>query len=141
MARRDTALMFAPSSSESARSSAMSTPASTISKTTQVSDTAGPRQHKTRRRRHWPWSLTAKTGYLAVVFILVPVFLYIEFRSAYEESRELLLGAVRAEGRTITQSLLPLLETADAAVLPELGRDLARYASEATTVKLLLQPA
>src|SRR5262249_20113029 len=54
---------------------------------------------------------------------------------------ELLLGAVRAEGRAISQSLLPLLETADAAALPELNRVLARYASEATTVKLLLQPA
>src|SRR5215475_3470880 len=138
MARKDIAPMFAPSSSESARSSAMSTPASIISKTTPVSDTVGPRQHKTRRSSHWAWSLTAKTGYLAVVFILVPLFLYIEFRAAHEESQELLLNAVRAEGRTISQSLLPLLETADIAALPELGRDLARYASEATTVKLLL---
>jgi two-component system sensor histidine kinase ChvG len=79
--------------------------------------------------------------FLAVVFILVPVFLYMEFRSAHEESQELLLRAVRAEGRTISQSLLPLLETADAAALPELNRDLARYASDAMTVKLLLQPA
>jgi len=79
--------------------------------------------------------------FLAVVFILVPVFLYMEFRSAHEESQELLLRAVRAEGRTISQSLLPLLETADAAALPELNRVLARYASDAMTVKLLLQPA
>jgi len=76
-----------------------------------------------------------------VVFILVPVFLYLEFRSAHEESQALLLRSVRAEGRTISQSLLPLLETADSALLPELGRDLARYAGEVTTVKLLLQPA
>jgi two-component system sensor histidine kinase ChvG len=48
---------------------------------------------------------------------------------------------VRAEGRTISQSLLPLLETADTAALPELGRHLARFASEATTIKLLLRPA
>jgi len=106
-----------------------------------VSDTDGPRQDETRRGGHWVWSLTAKTGFLAVVFILVPVFLYIEFRSAHEESQELLLGAVRAEGRTISQSLLPLLENADAADLPELGHDLARYAGEVTTIKLLLQPA
>ena len=71
----------------------------------------------------------------------MPVFLYLEFRSAHEESQELLLRSVRAEGRTISQSLLPLLETADGASLPELGRDLARYAGEVTTIKLLLQPA
>ena len=72
---------------------------------------------------------------------MVPVFLYIEFRSAHETSQELLLRSVRAEGRTITQSLLPLLTNADHAALPEIGRDLARYAGEVTTIKLLLQPA
>jgi two-component system sensor histidine kinase ChvG len=71
---------------------------------------------------------------------LVPVFLYVEFRSAHENSQELLLRSVRAEGRTISQSLLPSLENATGAALPELGRDLARYADEVTTIKLLLQP-
>ena len=75
------------------------------------------------------------------MFILVPVFLYLEFRRAYEESQELLLRSVRAEGRTISQSLLPLLETADNAALPELGSQLTRLASEVTTIKLLLRPA
>ncbi|MBO0738574.1 MAG: HAMP domain-containing histidine kinase [Alphaproteobacteria bacterium] len=71
----------------------------------------------------------------------MPVFLYLEFRAAYEESQELLLRSVRAEGRTISESLLSSLETADGAALPELGRELARYAGEVTTVKLLFQPA
>jgi two-component system, OmpR family, sensor histidine kinase ChvG len=106
-----------------------------------VSDTAGPRKTETRQRTRWTWSLTAKTAFLAVVFILVPVFLYLEFRRAYEESQELLLSSVRAEGRTISQSLLPLLETADNAALPELGRYLTRFASEVTTIKLLLRLA
>jgi len=48
---------------------------------------------------------------------------------------------VRAEGRTISQSLLPLLETADTAALPDLGRHLGGFASEVTTIKLLLRPA
>src|SRR6202030_1586822 len=133
--------MYAPSSSVSAKSSAMSTQVSTTSKTTLVLDTGGPRKAETRRGIHWAWSITAKTAFLGVVFVLVPVFLYLEFRSAHEESQALLLRSVRAEGRTISQSLLPLLEAADSALLPELGRDLARYAGEVTTVKLLLQPA
>lgn len=119
----------------------MSTPLSAISKTTPASDTAGPRKAESLHYTRWAWSLAAKTAFLAIVFILVPLFLYVEFRSAYEESQELLLRSVRAEGRTISQSLLPLLETADGAALPELGRDLARFAGEVTTVKLLLQPA
>src|SRR6516225_1015418 len=133
--------MYAPSSSVSARSSAMSTQVSTTSITTPVSDTAGSRKTETRQHVRWTSSLTAKTAFLAVVFILVPIFLYLEFRRAYEESQELLLSSVRAEGRTISQSLLPLLETADNAALPDLGRHLARFASEVTTIKLLLRPA
>jgi hypothetical protein len=86
-------------------------------------DTAGSRKTETRPRNRWAFSLSAKTAFLAVVFILVPVFLYLEFRRAYEESQEL-LGSVRAGGRTINQSLLPLLETADNATLPELGSHL-----------------
>jgi two-component system, OmpR family, sensor histidine kinase ChvG len=119
----------------------MSTPVSTISKITPVSDTAGSRQTESRQRSRWTSSLSAKIAFLAVVFVLVPVFLYLEFRRAYEESQELLLSSVRAEGRAISQSLLPLLETVDNAALPELGHYLAPFASEVTTIKLLLRPA
>src|SRR3984957_4880681 len=132
--------MYAPSSNVSARNSAMSTQVSTTSKTTLVLDTVGPQKGE-RRGIHWAWSISAKTAFLGVVFVLVPVFLYIEFRSAHETSQELLLRSVRAEGRTISQSLLPLLANADPSALPEIGRDLARYAGEVTTIKLLLQPA
>jgi len=85
--------------------------------------------------------LTAKTVLLAVIFVLVPGFLYLEFRSAYQESQDLLLRSVRDEGRVISQSLLPLLETADRGSLPELGHHLARFAGEVTTIKVLLAPA
>src|SRR5271163_4879401 len=131
--------MYAPSSSVSAKSSAMSIPVSTTSKTTPALDIAGLRKAETRRGIFW--SISAKTAFLGVVFVLVPVFLYIEFRSAHETSQELLLRSVRAEGRTISQSLLPLLANADPSEFPAIGRDLGRYAGEVTTIKLLLQPA
>jgi two-component system, OmpR family, sensor histidine kinase ChvG len=51
------------------------------------------------------------------------------------------LRSVREEGRAISQSLLPLLETADNAALPELGQHLRRFSGEVTTIKLLLRPA
>src|SRR6516164_5626986 len=141
-ARGAIAPMYAPLSSVFARSSVMSTPVSTISKTTPVLDTAGPRKTETLPRSGWTSSLSAKMVFLAVVFVLVPVFLYLEFRRAYQESQELLLSSVRAESRrAISQSLLPLLETIDNAALPDLGRHLAPFASEVTTIKLLLRPA
>jgi two-component system sensor histidine kinase ChvG len=86
-------------------------------------------------------SLAAKTALLAVIFLLVPVFLYSEFRADYEQSQRLLLRSVREEGRVISQSLLPLLQNADTGSLPQLGQYLARFAGEVTTIELLLAPA
>jgi two-component system sensor histidine kinase ChvG len=119
----------------------MAIPVSTTSRTTPASDTAGQRRNDARRGLRWASSLTAKTAILAVIFVLVPVFLYLQFSSAHQDSQELLLNSVRDEGRVISKSLLPLLETADRGSLPELGHYLARFAGEVTTIKVLLAPA
>jgi two-component system, OmpR family, sensor histidine kinase ChvG len=86
-------------------------------------------------------SLHGKTAVLALIFALVPVFLYVEFRKAYQDSQELLLQSVRDQGRVISQSLLPLLEGAGVGDLPQVGRQLERFATSVTTIKLLLAPA
>jgi two-component system sensor histidine kinase ChvG len=83
----------------------------------------------------------AKTAALAVILVLVPVFIYLQFSSAHRDSQELLLNSVRDEGRVISKSLLPLLETAGCGeALPEIGNYLARFAGEVTTIKVLLAP-
>ena len=87
-------LTYEPSSSVSAKSSAMSILISTTSKTIPASDTAGPLESNAHRVAGWAWSLTAKTVLLAVIFVLVPVFLYVEFRSADQDSQDLLLRSV-----------------------------------------------
>jgi len=106
-----------------------------------VLDIAGEPKTEKRFAIHRARSLTAKILFLAAIFISVPIFLYLEFHSADEKSQALLLQSVRAEGRAISQSLLPLLKNADSGALPELSRELSRYAGEVTTIKLLLQPA
>ncbi|HJU20187.1 MAG TPA: HAMP domain-containing sensor histidine kinase [Stellaceae bacterium] len=105
-----------------------------------ASDTAGPRRAE-RRRLDWAWSLATKTALLAVIYSIVPIILYGQFRSAYDESQKLLLRSVRDEGRAISESLLPWLKTADSGALPELGQHLARFAGEVTTIKVLFAPA
>jgi two-component system sensor histidine kinase ChvG len=85
-------------------------------------------------------SLRAKTAVLAVIFALVPIFLYVEFQKAYQDSQAFLLQSVRDQGRIISQSLLPQLEAASIADLPQLGRQLERFAGSVTTVKVLLAP-
>src|SRR5271169_3820835 len=141
MAQRGIVPMYEPSSSVSARNSAMAIQVSTTSRTTPASDTAGQRRSDAPRGLRWASSLTAKTVALAVIFVLVPVFVYLQFSSAHQDSQELLLNSVRDEGRVISKSLLPLLETADRGSLPELGHHLARFAGEVTTIKVLLAPA
>ena len=86
-------------------------------------------------------SLWAKMSLLAVIFALVPLFLYAEFHKAYQDSQDLLLQSVRGQGRGMSQSLLPLLENADGNTLLGLGQQLERFAGEVTTIKLLLAPA
>lgn len=105
-----------------------------------ASDTAGSRRAE-RRRLGWARSLTVKTVFLAVIYGIVPLILYSQFRAAYEESQRLLLRSVRDEGRAISESLLPWLKTVDSSALPELGQHLARFAGEVTTIKVLFAPA
>src|SRR5271166_5422913 len=132
--------MYEPSSSASVRNSAMAIQVSTTSRITPASDTAGQPSSDAGRGLRWASSLKAKTAVLAVIFVLVPVFLYLQFSSAYRDSQELLLNSVRDQGRVISQSLLPLLETADCDSLPEIGHHLAHFAGEVTTIKVLLAP-
>ena len=86
-------------------------------------------------------SLRAKTAVLAVIFALVPMFLYVEFQKAYQDSQAFLLQSVRDQGRIISQSLLPQLEAAAIADLPQLGRQLERFAGSVTTVKVVISNA
>ena len=97
-----------------------------------------------RNKRGVVWrlrSLWAKMSLLAVIFALVPLFLYFEFSKAYQDSQDLLLQSVRGQGRVISQSLLPLLKNTDGATLLGLGQQLERFAGQVTTIKLLLDPA
>jgi two-component system, OmpR family, sensor histidine kinase ChvG len=86
-------------------------------------------------------SLWAKMSLLALIFALVPLFLYFEFSKAYQDSQDLLLQSVRGQGRVMSQSLLSLLENADGNSLLGLGPLLERFAGQVTTIKLLLDPA
>ncbi len=53
----------------------------------------------------------------------------------------MLLRSVHEQGRVMTQALAPLLSAGERPALPQLGRELARFADDGTNVKLLLAPA
>lgn len=77
---------------------------------------------------------------LAVIFLVVPLILYSQFKAADEEKQGLLLRSVREQGRLLAQALQPLLAASDHPDLPQLGRELARFADDVTNIKLLFAP-
>jgi two-component system sensor histidine kinase ChvG len=86
-------------------------------------------------------SLGSKAALLALIFLVVPVILYDQFRAADQQKRQLLMNSVRDQGHIISVALTPMLTSAGPANLPAIARELSRFDSPITTVKLLYQPA
>jgi two-component system sensor histidine kinase ChvG len=84
--------------------------------------------------------LAVKAVLLAVIFLIVPLILYSQFKAADEEKQGLLLRSVREQGRLLGQALLPMLAASERPDLPQLGRELARFADDITNIKLLFAP-
>src|SRR5260221_1927685 len=145
MAMKAIAPMSAPSSNASARSFARSILSSSKSIITPDSATAGlpatsPAQKKPQRQARSYRSLAVTTVLLTVIFFIVPVILYWEFKGGDEEKQDPLLRSVREQGRVLGQALLPLLSTSERQGLPQLGHELSRFADDVTNIKLLLAP-
>jgi two-component system sensor histidine kinase ChvG len=78
---------------------------------------------------------------LALVFAAVPALLYDRFRAADLERQGLLLDLIRERGRLISRAIEPYLQNANGVPADQLQRELARYAGERDSLKLLLRPA
>jgi two-component system, OmpR family, sensor histidine kinase ChvG len=86
-------------------------------------------------------SLIAKAAVLAIIFLAVPLIVYDQFHAADEAQKAVLLRSVREHGHVMTAALAPYLSSGERPVLPQLGRELARFADDFTNVKLLFAPA
>ena len=114
--------------------------------------TAGASPDRPRRRGALIRSLTARLALTAVVFCIVPLLLYEQFRAADAERRAILMQNLAEQGRMIAEMLRPRLEDAagedsgeDSGEGSDL-RSLARAVQGLGTVgdrriKLLLRPA
>lgn len=85
-------------------------------------------------------SLASKAALLALIFLVVPVILYDQFRAADQQKRQLVMNGVRDQGHTISVALLPMLTASGDPNLPVIGQELSRFDNQQTTVKLLYQP-
>ncbi|MBI4182586.1 MAG: HAMP domain-containing histidine kinase [Proteobacteria bacterium] len=84
-------------------------------------------------------SLAGKFAILLVIFAIVPLILYGQFRVADEEKRGLVLNAVGEQGRLIAQGLAPLLRDFGGRSIPALNDALARFGGQSLRIKLLLR--
>jgi two-component system, OmpR family, sensor histidine kinase ChvG len=85
-------------------------------------------------------SLGSKAALLALIFLVVPVILYDQFRAADQQKRELVMNSVRDQGHTVSVAVTPMLTGSGAPNLPAIGQEISRFDNRLTTVKLLFQP-
>lgn len=93
-----------------------------------------------RRRRRAHLSLASKAAALGVIFFVVPVILYDQFHAADEQKRELVMDGVRDQGRLVAVAITPVLTAPGQPNMPAIERELARFANDLITIKLLYHP-
>lgn len=69
------------------------------------------------------------------------MLLYGQFESADRHMRDLVTRSVKERSRLVAQAISPLLARTDQIGDPEMAKELQRYASDGTALKLLFQPA
>lgn len=102
----------------------------------QTDQPAGAKPAQERKR-----SLTAWLLLLAVWFIAVPVAIYLTLAQADKDRQLLLLESVREQGRLAAVALTSFLNREEASPLIDLQAALEPFATEQTTMKMLLRPA
>src|SRR6476659_7166083 len=86
-------------------------------------------------------SLTLKLVGLVGIFIALPIVLYSQFESADRQMRDLVTRAIQDRSKLIGHALAPVLRTVEPSDDRTLNAELAKFASDGTVLKLMLQPA
>lgn len=85
-------------------------------------------------------SLTLKLVVLIGLFVALPIVLYGQFESADSQMQTLVTRAIQDRSALIAEALAPVLRETDPSEPMNLNRDLAKYASSGTVLKLMFQP-
>jgi two-component system sensor histidine kinase ChvG len=84
--------------------------------------------------------VSVKIALVLVMFATVPVLVYDQFRAANDETNQLLVGGVEAQGRLIAEALRPGLGNSDGATLAALARTVQQLGAAGPEIKLLFRP-
>ncbi len=89
-------------------------------------------------------SIITKLVVLALIFAVVPVILYFQFREAHDNLQSLLRESVQQQGRLIARAIEPVLNSDEGraveALPARLSEMLNRLATEGITIRILLRP-
>ncbi|HXP96530.1 MAG TPA: sensor histidine kinase, partial [Telmatospirillum sp.] len=85
-------------------------------------------------------SLTGKFVVLAIMFLVVPVILYVKFAEVDTERRNFLLHSLQVEGRLAAEALEPALSKASGKALLGAAKAVQDLANDQVHIKLLLRP-
>jgi two-component system, OmpR family, sensor histidine kinase ChvG len=85
-------------------------------------------------------SLTVKLVGLVGIFVALPIVLYGQFEDADHQMRDLVTRAIQDRSRLISRALAPVLDKPPAAVDASLNVQLAKFTSDGTVLRLMLQP-
>ncbi len=85
-------------------------------------------------------SLTLKLVALIGLFVALPIVLYGQFESADSQMQTLVTRAIQDRSALIAEALAPVLRDTDPSEPMNLNRELAKYASSGTVLKLMYQP-
>ena len=85
-------------------------------------------------------SLTLKLVALIGLFLALPIVLYGQFESADSQMQSLVTRALQDRSALIAEALTPVLRDTDPAAPMNLNRELEKYSSSGTVLKLMYQP-
>jgi len=78
---------------------------------------------------------------LVGIFAALPIVLYGQFESADRQMRDLVTRAIQDRSKLISHALAPVLRKVEAGTSVALNEELAKFTSDGTVLKLMLQPA
>jgi len=85
-------------------------------------------------------SLTLRLVVLIGLFVALPIVLYGQFESADSQMQSLVTRAIQDRSALIAAALTPVLRDTDPAAPMNMNRELEKYASSGTVLKLMYQP-
>ncbi len=78
---------------------------------------------------------------LVGIFVALPIVLYGQFESADRQMRDLVTRAIQDRSKLIGHALAPVLRKIEPGTNVALNEELAKFTSDGTVLKLMLQPA